>query len=188
MSTKHPKPTMLTYHHGMEGLFMFPVMGFFLIWVAMWFGGEWGEFTWWMGALVVLGVLLLCIRKGLQIDVSNRKWREYYSLFGLKEGKWSSLNRFAGILLLQPLPSKILTDSGMYVGKTNTDGQYEIMLANHNHLYRLSVDVFRDHETAMAAVKRLADATGFSYVRYNPKNRRPREVMYSPHLSGEQSA
>ncbi|MEO1449442.1 MAG: hypothetical protein AAFV07_07915 [Bacteroidota bacterium] len=174
--------TRLTFSDGLENLMFVPAFGIISLVAA-------GLIAWEQGRIDVavipflIGATFLAMRTGVQVDTSKHKIRRYFGVWGVRMGFWKNLNRYADILMLQQIRSTgygELVAAGNQTGTKDTKGISEIYLANHNHLHRFLIRIYYRNRKADAAVKALADATGFPYVRYNPANRRPREVYYTP--------
>lgn len=185
MKPEHSSPkTRLSFSHGVENLLFVPALGAMLLVGTV-------IACWNMGIIpplavlpVLLGITLLAMRSGVQIDAQNRKVRNYLSIWGMRLGRWKNLNRYQDILMLQQIRSNGhgFLAAGNQTGTRDTKGISEIYLTNHNHLDRFLVKVYYRTKKADTAVRALADATGFEYVRYNPGKRRARTVHYAQEL------
>jgi hypothetical protein len=114
---------------------------------------------------------------GTQIDLENKKFREYGSAFGIKNGKWNSLD-------VLPFLSLMKSRSGYTVysrtnrSSTDVDDFYEVCLLTQNHRKKIVVQKFSYKKDATEFLNKLSTTLNKPIVEFNPeisqktKNRR----------------
>jgi len=105
---------------------------------------------------------------GIQINTKARLLRTYYGLFGLRFGKWTSLDDYKYLSILHNRESTS-TFSRSNREITTTDLWFDICLLNENHREKLIIKRLKSTEEAVKEVKVLSEAMGFSVVKYNPE-------------------
>jgi len=117
---------------------------------------------------LILGLNIAFATSGIQIDPNKRLLRSYYGLFGLRFGKWESLDDYKYLSVLQTRESTS-TYSRSNRDITVTDLWFDICLLNENHRVKLIVKRLKSIEEAIKEIKVLSEAMGFRVVKYNPE-------------------
>jgi hypothetical protein len=124
-----------------------------------------------MGLLiVVLTSIPLFLHEGSQVDPENGMVRQYFSFWGIKIGKWQSLDEYKFICLLRSTKGQT-TGYNRVVPSMQIHERfalYEICLLNESHHKRLLMARFKTREAADAELEKLSVFTVKPVVAYNP--------------------
>ena len=118
--------------------------------------------------MLFLGLNISFAMTGIQIDPQTRKLRSYYGLFGLRLGKWISLDDYKYLTVMHNRESTS-TYSRSNRDITTTEMWFDVCLLNENHREKLTVKRLKTTEEAVKEVKRLSEELGFEVVKYNPE-------------------
>ena len=117
---------------------------------------------------LILGLNIAFATSGIQIDPKKRLLRSYYGLFGLRFGKWKSLDDYKYLSVLQTRESTS-TYSRSNRDITVMDLWFDICLLNENQRNKLIISRLKSSDEAVKELKVLIEAMGFSAVKYNPE-------------------
>lgn len=127
------------------------------------------------GLILFLAGSFVCFaRSGVDIDVRNKKIREYLFFFK-KWGSWHSIAKYPYLCVIK-LHKNITY--GTYVGiqswqspvsgRTEENEDYEICLLNKTHYKRISIAITQDYESAKKQAEKLASQIGVTLTEFNP--------------------
>lgn len=104
--------------------------------------------------ILVVGAILGLSSYGSEIDVTNRKLREYQSKFGIKSGKWQDLNTkpYLGIFKSR---SGYLIYSRSTNSTTDIDDYYDVCLMNASYRRRIVLQKFKSKNEALNFAHKL---------------------------------
>ena len=118
--------------------------------------------------LILIGLALVFLRRGVILDFENKKIKEYIGLFLIKLGKWNNLNEYPYVsVLVENLKSTGFSATG--VEFTERRKIYGVYFMNDSHRKRLRIMDFKLIENATAEAKRIANKMQIEYTEYNPK-------------------
>ncbi|MBL7892956.1 MAG: hypothetical protein JNL63_10025 [Bacteroidia bacterium] len=118
---------------------------------------------------LILPVIILANRKGLQIDIVQNQYREYHKIFRRTKGDWKSLEPYKKIVVLSKTVSKTATGTLM-TSDIRIKGLIHIVyLIDESHLKKLYLKSFDHHDQANDFAKKMAKNIGFPIVEFSPK-------------------
>ena len=118
--------------------------------------------------LLFIGGFASFTSAGVQIDIVNKKYREYSSYFGLERGQWKSFETYTDIAVLgtrEIQTSYSLTNVEM----TERQKYFDICLLDKTHRDKLKIKRFIDKEQAIQDAKDLSEKLGVQFTTYNPQ-------------------
>jgi hypothetical protein len=104
---------------------------------------------------------------GTEIDIENKKFREYGSAFGIKSGKWNSMKAL-------PFLSLMTSRSGHSVysrtnhSTTDVDDYYDVCLLNQNHRTKIVIQKFTAKKEATEFINDFSSKLNKPIVAFNP--------------------
>ena len=138
------------------------------------------EQAWWLvvpSALIGLGFLLY--RSGLDFDAEQQRFRVFFTVFGIKVGKWEPLSAYPDLVVLRSKKksSDEYLEDEIPSYSSDTWVEYELYLASPNHFKLILVNHYDDKMAAYHAAEDLLSFMGCQLVQYNPGRRRPRKLL-----------
>jgi hypothetical protein len=104
--------------------------------------------------LLTLGILLLLLRTGIQVDPTKKSVRKYYDLFSLRLGDWICITNFPKVELRPTNESQTLQYRG---GQTTVETKtYDIILIDKTGFSR-ELNDFTNYNIATQVLKLIAD-------------------------------
>lgn len=117
--------------------------------------------------LILAGSFIITSSYGTQIDVDKNQFREYGSIFGIKNGEWKSLNKMPNITVLKNrIGVRVYSQSNR--STVNTDDSYEVCLLNESHRAKVTIQKFETEHQALKYGEQLASKLKKEVVHYNP--------------------
>lgn len=158
----------INYSHG----FFFPLGGLlfggFILFIAISiFISAANIIAFCIGTAVICLGLLFFSTKGVDIDKSVRKVRQYTSVLGIKTGKKIPLSTFKYISVINQ--TYIQTSFNPLGPRVERDfGTFNVLLLNDTHHLKQFIKSFGTYESALAEAQKLSDALGLEIVTYDP--------------------
>lgn len=118
--------------------------------------------------IALIGVAIVFSTKGVKIDVSSNKLKEYNSFFFIKFGKWQSLDVFPHITVLEITEKTSVSSHTTLVSASSREMVYRITLLSKDHYQKLLLLQFKDEEKAHQETEKLADLLGLEKVVFSP--------------------
>jgi len=123
----------------------------------------------WYGLLIaVVGGLICFTKSGVLIDCSNKRYKDYSSFYGIKQGKWESVTPYPFIAILHRNISTTAFSQGNRPGTTGSNIYYDIFLLNNTHRKKVLIKRLKDKEGAITEAKELAVKLDLEMTNYNP--------------------
>lgn len=119
------------------------------------------------------GIIIICAGifsfsfTGINIDLTNRKYRKHFGYLGLRIGKWKNLGDFPYICVLRSVEGYRGYDGGIPV-ISEQEEFYNISLLNSSHKEKLVLYQRGEKEKSLKEAKELADKLGLKFVAYAP--------------------
>lgn len=105
---------------------------------------------------------------GFQININQKKFREYGSIYGIKKGKWHSLDSTPFISVLKGKSgTKIYSMSNR--STVDLDDYYEVCLLNKSQRIRFVVQKFDSKELAIKYAEQISSKLDKRIVEFNPQ-------------------
>ena len=135
-----------------------------------------------IGALfIVFGMFIALTKSGVQINIEENTYRDYNSLFGLRQGKWKFLGQYSYITLMQNREESATLSRSNRRSVTGATTYYDICLLNDNHREKLTIKRIKDRDKASDEIKKLSEQLQLPMTKYMPcvntkynKNRKPK--------------
>lgn len=145
-----PKPTI---NAGYIILALGVILGFLLEWAAL--------------LLVPLGYFIALSFNGIEINPKIKTFRSYSNIFGLKFGKWESLEDYPDLCVMLRKDSYRAYSYSMS-SMTDSNNYYGLFLLSKNHRKKLEIQRHGESQAAIEAAKKLAELLNLNYVKYQP--------------------
>ena len=149
---------MSKFHDIDEGYTLDLLIPAFFIAVA---GGIGAIFNFAFLLLVLVAVLLIALRSGVQIDVEGKRIRVYKSLGKWKSGTWLDLSQFDHVRLKYTQESQVM--NARSITNTHTIKTYDLIFRTPAGTETEFHD-FSKYQQARQALKILVEEFGYSYV------------------------
>jgi len=117
---------------------------------------------------LVLPIMILTNRSGLQIDVKNNVYREYSKIFTRIKGEWKSLSNFKNIVIKSQSATKSTTGTRMTADLKVKTVIHSICLMDYKHLQQLFLKSFEDYDKAKLFADNLSKDLNFSIETFRP--------------------
>jgi hypothetical protein len=122
------------------------------------------------GIMLILPSFVCFTFKGVLIEIdstNSKKYKEYYSYFGLKVGKWKSLDNYPYITIMSHRLSYNVSNFGAK-GASIKEDFFEIFLLNQTHRHKILLKSDNNLEKISALIKQIAEELNVEIVKYNP--------------------
>jgi len=123
---------------------------------------------------IFLGIVLLLIggfialsSYGVQINIAEKKIREYGSFYGVKYGRWVPLNNFSSISILSSR-SGFQIYSRTNQSTSSVDDFFDVCVLNDSHRKKIVVRKFKSKSDASIYADQLSSALKYPVVSFNP--------------------
>jgi len=123
----------------------------------------------WFGILLsVLTITIIFLKVGIEIDPINRNYRYFQSFFGVKSGKWKSLENFKALIILKKTMKSERLSPRMVNTIDHKSLTYEVNLASENHRNKFALKKFKESEAAKNLAETIATRLNFPIESYDP--------------------
>jgi len=121
-------------------------------------------------ALVIflLGYFIAITPHGIILDIENKKYKNYTSIFGYKQGTWKSYQDYPFITLIANQENTMAFSRSNRPATTSSNLYHDICLLNKTHLHKLLIKRQKDRVKAVADVKELAKILDLQLAKYQP--------------------
>lgn len=130
---------------------------------------------------IIAGVFIAFTKSGVQIKLEDNTYRDYNSFFGIRQGKWKSLEPYSYITLMQNHEESATLSRSNRRAITGATTFYDICLLNDNHRERLTIKRITERDKASGEIKKLSEQLNLPMTKYMPcvnkkynKKRKPR--------------
>jgi hypothetical protein len=147
---------------------VFPSAMVFAAYIILLFGFISIFSNWILGSILILFSIFIGFSySGIDINLKERKYREYSICFGIKFGKWQSLDKFAFLAILANREvSEVHSRSNM---TTSTGLKYsDVCMLDQTHREKILIKRFKDADSALDYAKNLSGNLNFDLTDYNP--------------------
>ena len=117
--------------------------------------------------LIILGVYLTFSHNGIDINLTEKKFRYFESHFGIKSGNWKHFKYYPNLSLLT-INQKQTAYSYTNVENTTKFISYKIYLLNQKHTEKILLTEFRKKSDAERTINELADELNLKIEVYSP--------------------
>ncbi|NND94351.1 MAG: hypothetical protein HKN45_05755 [Flavobacteriales bacterium] len=123
----------------------------------------------WFALLAFIPSVWLAFRKsGTQLNTDEGIYREYTSSFGIKRGKWMTIENYPDMALIRGREGFKAYSRGM-IELSDSELVYDIYLLTKDHRSKLILKRFKDKESAQLEGRILAEKLGLDWREYSPK-------------------
>jgi hypothetical protein len=116
---------------------------------------------------VLVGLLIWTSSYGTEIDITNRRYREYTSFFGLKRGQWFGLEDMPYLAILKSRSGNTVY-SRSNQSTTDLDDYYDVCLLNETHRKRVVLMRFKSNDEASKYAQNIESKLGLTLTQFNP--------------------
>lgn len=117
--------------------------------------------------LLLVGLFICTSSYGTEIDVTNKKYREYGSIYGLKRGSWFDLKTMPYIAILRSRSGyRMYSTSNRSTNDTNDF--YDVCLLNQSHRKKVVLMKFKSKDEALKYASKLESPLGLVLTQFNP--------------------
>jgi hypothetical protein len=117
-------------------------------------------------ALIFFGVIIY--NGGTQIDMNRGQIREYGSTYGLKWGKWKSLENYTALVILRSKRVSTMYSRGS-VGLDIAEVDHDVVFVDDTHRRKFLIKACPTFNEAQKLAVRLSGLTKRPVQRYSPK-------------------
>ncbi|MFC7357078.1 hypothetical protein ACFQO1_05225 [Jejudonia soesokkakensis] len=117
--------------------------------------------------LVILGIYLGFSHNGIDIDITNNRFRKFTSHFGIKTGDWKNFKYYPYLSLLT-INQKQTTYSYTNAQNTTKFIVYRIYLLNKKHTEKILIREFRSKSKADKEIAELENELNLKIDVYSP--------------------
>lgn len=136
-----------------------------------------------IGALfIIVGIFVAFTKSGIQINLQENTYKDYNSLFGLRQGKWKTLDNYSYITLMQNHESSATLSRSNRRAVTGATTYYDVCLLSGNHREKLTIKRITERNIASSEIKKLSEQLNLPMTKYMPcvntkynKKRKPRK-------------
>lgn len=118
--------------------------------------------------LISIGLFLSFAINGVELELKDRSYCAYTSIFGNKFGKSRSLSAYLDIAVLSATRGYRVYSRGQRT-LNDSEKSYDVCLLSHDHRRKLIIDRFSLKEDAIKEAKILAKQLDVKFTAYLPK-------------------
>lgn len=119
--------------------------------------------------LALIGTFGAFAKAGVQINANERMFREYTDLFGLKTGKWQSMDGFTDLAVLKKRITTTAHSRTNQSATTSSDEYFDVCLLDKSHRRKQIINRFTEMDMAVHNAQELATKLNLNYGLYNPE-------------------
>lgn len=120
-------------------------------------------------AITLIGTFVSFAKKGVQIDIGSKRFRDYTGLFGLAYGRWESLEGFTDISVLRKRISTTAYSRSNRSASTSSGIYYDVCLLDKTHRTKRIINRLTNEEESIKNAKELSAILEVDYAAYNPQ-------------------
>ena len=117
--------------------------------------------------LLLVGLFICTSSYGTEIDVTNKKYREYGSIYGLKRGSWFDSNTIPFIAILRSRSGYRMYSTSNR-STTDTTDFYDVCLLNQSHRKKVVLMKFKSKDEALKFASNMESQLGVVLTQFNP--------------------
>lgn len=117
--------------------------------------------------LFLVGLFICTSSYGTEIDVTNKKYREYGSIYGLKRGSWFDSNTMPFIAILRSRSGYRMYSTSNR-STTDTTDFYDVCLLNQSHRKKVVLMKFKSKDEALRFASNMESQLGVVLTQFNP--------------------
>ena len=117
--------------------------------------------------LLLVGLFICTSSYGTEIDVTNKKYREYGSIYGLKRGSWFDLKTMPYIAILRSRSGYRMYSTSNR-STTDTTDFYDVCLLNQSHRKKVVLMKFKSNDEALKFASNMESQLGVVLTQFNP--------------------
>jgi hypothetical protein len=118
-------------------------------------------------SMILAGPFFWSSHYGIQINTKENKFREYVSMYGIKKGKWQSLDYTPFISVLKSRSGTRVYSSSSH-STTNMSNSYDVCLLNKTHRKKFVLKKFDSKHQAEKYAENISSKLNKSFVDFNP--------------------
>lgn len=117
--------------------------------------------------MILVGSFFWSNAYGIQIDTKQNRFREFGSLFGIKNGKWHSLDNLPYISILKNRSGTRVYSMSSH-STTTINNSFVVCLLNHTHRKKFIIKKFNAYNQALSYAENISNQLSKSLVSFNP--------------------
>ena len=124
--------------------------------------------NWILGSILTLFAVFISFSfSGLEIDISKNRYKEFSVYFGIKIGKWLSLDKY---IYLSVLCNKEIYETHGRANVTTSDSikYFEVYMLDITHAEKLLIKKFKDPDIALKYAEYFSGVLNMELTDYNP--------------------
>ena len=119
--------------------------------------------------MFLLGLFIAITPHGIILDIENKKYKNYTSIFGYKQGSWKSYQAYPFITLIANKENTMAFSRSNRAAITSSNFYHDICLLDKTHLHKLLIKRQKDSSQAVIDVKELAKILDLQLTKYKPE-------------------
>jgi hypothetical protein len=117
--------------------------------------------------ILIIGAIMSFTYNGVQIDVQNKRIRNYTNCLGIIFGNWEGIEIYTDIAVLQINETSKAYSIGN-VALTEKDKYYDVFLLNETHRIKFKIKRCLEKGLAVESAQYIASLLELKYSSYNP--------------------
>lgn len=117
--------------------------------------------------LLLVGLFICTSSYGTEIDVTNKNYREYGSIYGLKRGSWFDLNTMPYLAILKSRSGYRMYSTSNR-STTDTTDYFDVCLLNQTHRKKVVLMRFKSKDEALKFASNIESQLGVALTQFNP--------------------
>ncbi len=130
--------------------------------------------------LFLIGFFIAITPHGILINIEQKKYKNYTTIFGYKQGSWKPYSEYPFITLIQNNESTMAFSRSNRSAVTSSYLFYDICLLDHSHRTKLLVKRLKNKEEAVDIIKELSKLLDLTLAKYNPQLSTNSQKMKQP--------
>lgn len=124
--------------------------------------------NWILGAILILFSIFISFSfSGIEIDINEKKYREYSIYFGIRSGKWLQLDRFPCLTVLCNNETYEV-HSRANITTSVSEKYFDVYMLDKLHREKLLIKRFKDPGSALEYAKTFSCSLNLELAKYNP--------------------
>jgi hypothetical protein len=123
-------------------------------------------------AIAPLGLIILTIRSGVELDFTNSRYRKIKTFAGIRWGEWKSYGREHQLVLLSKKGVKTMVNAAR-LSELEIDGYFfELYIMDPGHTKRLYLYSTKNKDRIERMIAEITGSSALKLASYNPQTRR----------------
>jgi len=119
-------------------------------------------------AFFSLTALIIGTFSGKEFNVKQKKYRNYISIFGLKNGKWKDYSEYIGIVIFSGKGTKESLGANIAITHSRRTEIHTVFLVNKEHRKKMKLSSKRNRKRVERLASLVSKNLDIPIVKYNP--------------------